>query len=202
MCGDFWRMRKLKKTAIFALIAALFIMLLLCSCGGNAESVVSEGDVSSSDVSSSDIDAAVDWYDLLSEEERQLANVVLSSTDAFNSGDEAAYMATVDPESEAYDETLEYIKLVFKKYSLTAQIESIEVVEAGDTSAELRVVQTTVRNGSEGKKFTDVRTVLLHTMVCRDGVWYISATTVESRAELTAADESGEEQLVSASDVQ
>lgn len=182
----------MRKIRFFALIMALVMMLSLCACGGDVGDAaeVSGGDVSATDVSATDI--AVDWYSALSDEERVLADAVLSSTDAFNAEDEDAYMATIDPQSEAFDETLEYVRLVFSKYSLTATVEYIEIVEIKGDTAELRVTQTTVRNG-EGKAFADARTVLLHTMVCRDGVWYISSTIVESRTELdtnwdTAAD--------------
>ncbi len=173
----------MNKFRFFALIAALVMILCLCACGGD-DAPVSGTDLSGTDVSATDVsDSDADWYAELSDIERAAADVVLSSTDAFNAEDEDAYMATVDPESEALAETLEYIRLVFEKYSLTAEVEEIEVVRMKGSTAELLVTQTTVRNG-EGKAFADVRTLLRHSMICRDGVWYISSTVVESRTEL------------------
>jgi len=177
----------LKKIRVFALIAALFMMLSLCACGDNAAvsgQPVSGGDLSGSDASVQEVSASdANWYAEMTDEQRELADVVLSSTDAFNAKDEAGYMATIDPDSEAYGETQEYIRLVFDKYSLTATVEKIEIVEMKLETAVLRVTQTTVRNG-EGKAFSDARTVMLHTLVQRNGEWYISSTVVESRTEL------------------
>jgi len=171
------------KFRIIALFLAAVMLLSLCACG---EKDAVEGNISpidaasNSDVSPSDAD---NWYDLLGDTEKMLADVVISSTDAFNMKDAEKYMSTIDPES--YAETKEYIELVFEKYNLFAAIDKIEVESVKDDEASVRAVQTTIRNGS-GKKFADSQSVLLHTMVCREGVWYISSTVVESTVQLNS----------------
>lgn len=173
------------KFRITALILAAVMLLSLCACGENdaaAEPASPTDAASNSDVSPSDAD---NWYAAMEENERELADVVLSSTDAFNMKDVAGYMSTIDPESESYAETKEYVELVFEKYNLLASIDEIKVESIKDDEASVRVVQTTVRNGS-GKKFADSQSVLLHTMVSRGGVWYISSTVVESTVQLNS----------------
>lgn len=173
------------KFRVIALLMAAVMLLSLCGCGEeeNIQPQISDTDVvTSTDVSPSDAD---NWYASMDEKSRELADVVLSSTDAFNMKDAAKYMSTIDPESESRKETEEYVKLVFEKYNLLASIDEIEVESVKNDKAVVRVTQTTVRDGS-GKKFADSQSVLLHTMVNRAGVWYISSTIVESTVQLNS----------------
>lgn len=173
------------KFRVIALLTAVIMLLSLCGCGekGGVQSQISDTDkVTNTDVSPSDTD---NWYTGMDEKGRELADVVLSSTDAFNMKDAEGYMASIDPESESYAETKEYVKLVFEKYNLLASIDRIEVESIKDDKAVVRITQTTVRDGS-GKKFADSQSVLMHTMVCREGKWYISFTVVESIVELNS----------------
>ena len=173
------------KFRVMSLLLALAMLVSLCACGKNdsADAPVSSADaVSATDVSPSDAD---NWYATMGEKGRELADVVLSSTDAFNMKDAEKYMSTIDPDSRSYSETEEYVKVIFEKYNLLAEIDFIEVVSLKGDEASVRVTQTTVRNGS-GKKFADSQSVLLHTMICRDGVWYISSTVVESTVQLNS----------------
>lgn len=173
------------KFRVIALLLAAVMLLSLCGCGEEeaVQPQTSSSDVvTNTDVSPSDAD---NWYDSMDETGKMLADVVLSSTDAFNAKDAEGYMASVDPESGSYAETKEYVGLVFEKYNLLASIDEIEVVSVKGDKASLRVTQTTIRNGS-GKKFADSQSVLLHTMICREGVWYISETIVEAYTQLNS----------------
>lgn len=184
----------MRKRYLFAFTAAVLVMAVFSACSGEKReqtpadvppAAVSSGELSGSDVSASD---AGDWYAGLDGTGRELAAVILRSTDAFNAKDKAGYMAAIDRESEAYAETKKYVNYIFKHYMLTASVDSIEVVEAGEDSASVRVTQTTVRSGDveEGRTFADAQTVLLHTMTKRGGEWVISSTVVESRRELVS----------------
>lgn len=182
----------MKKNYIFIIAAAVMIAAVFSACSGEKDGqlpeasvmpAVSAADVSASDVSASDAD---DWYAELDDTGREIAGVILSSTDAFNAKDKSGYMAAIDRESEAYAETKKYVNYIFKHYALTASIDSIEVVGQGENSASVRVTQTTVCSDviEEGRTFADAQTVLLHTMTKRGGEWFITSTVVESRREL------------------
>ncbi|MBQ9994355.1 MAG: hypothetical protein IJP17_06555 [Clostridia bacterium] len=175
----------MKKFSIICLFA--LVILTLCGCsasGGDALPAVSGADtVSGADAVSASDAEVIDWREEIDAADMELANVIVSSTDAFNAEDVAAYMAVIDPESEIYASTEQSAKDVFAKYQLKAHIDNIVVLSREENTALLEVTQTTLRQ-EEGKTFYPTQAVLEHTLVRRGGVWYISHTVVKSSVEL------------------
>ena len=182
----------MKKYYIIAIAAAMLIMTAFSACSGEKDAQlpadIAAAAVSSADISGSDAGSFMpnNWYDALDTEGREIAKVILNSTDAFNAKDKAGYMAAIDRESDAYAETKKYVNYIFKHYGLTATIDSIEVIERDGDSAAVRVTQTTVSSEQveEGRTFADAQSVLIHAMTRRGGEWFITSTVVESRREL------------------
>lgn len=202
----------LKKILSAAALCAL--LMLPCACGEDPIEpivpAVSVGDVSGSDITSSESD----WYSALSDEHRALADVVLDSVQALNLRDLDAYMSTVDPESKAYESTREDAVFTFAHYDLSVTVDSFVVESVKNDKAVVTVVQSTtpvtaaadvavsdsdVVSGSDvsssdipapltgrdyTSRFVPCTTSLTHTLVLRDGTWYISSTVVNSYTEL------------------
>lgn len=167
----------------FALIIAMLVTLCACSSEKKPEAAVSTADVSAVDVSAADV-SPTDWISELSDDELAVAQVIVSSTDAFNRGDIDGYMAFVDPKSSAYSDTQDAVKLVFDRYQLEAVIDDLDVTDITDSTATVTVTQTTAPVETGKYSFTPVQTTLNHTLTNRDGKWYITSTVVENRVEL------------------
>jgi len=204
---------------ILAAAAICSLLALPCGCGDEKESgdaavlapVVTSADVSGADASSSDTSSS---DTLFSEDETGPVYAVYSGAEAINVRDLDAYMATVDPDSEVYDITLEDAKYMFAHYRLSVSIDDVDIISLDDTTAVVTVTQTTLPvaeqadapvsgsdvsasdvSGSDipaplsGKdhtsKFTPCVTVLTHTLTNIDGRWYVTSTVVESYREIS-----------------
>lgn len=143
--------------------------------------------VSGTDTAGSAEVSPTDWYAGLSGEDRAIADMIISSTDAFNAEDIDAYMLFIDGSSPGYASTREDTAELFDNYQLIATIDDIKVDSLNEAkgTAKVTVTQTTVRDGKEGKGFAPVQNVLRHELVRRDGEWFFLSTTVVSRRELT-----------------
>lgn len=188
---------------ILAAVLAFAAALCLCGCGKDAPvsdtpdtdpAVVSGSSLSGSDVSDSDGDAVdvspSDWIDYFEgEDARAIAEMLADNCAALNAEDVDGYMAAIDPDSPSYKSTRKDAEELFENYNLTATIENASIVMPfeGSDEAEATVTETMCRRegDEEGKSFTAVETVLRHSLVRKDGRWFIASTVVSSRRELT-----------------
>ena len=184
----------MNKRGLFAFLLSIIMLLsLLTGCGDEpavSNTDVSGGDISGGDVSAADLSeedevSATDWRELLvTEDELAVAQVSVSSTDAFNAEDIDAYMALIDPASSAYDSTREQTVWLFETYHLNSVIDDLRIDSLSQDKAVVTVTQTTRRVNGEDKAFTPRRAELEHTLVKLNGGWLFSSTIVRSSVEL------------------
>jgi len=124
------------KSAAAAVICA--VLALPCGCGEEktgaedltAAPAVSAGQVSGGDAIATDRNSPV--------------YAIYQSAEAINARDIDAYMATVAPDSKAYDSTREDAVYMFAHYRLAVFVDSVEIESLSDDSAVVTVTQTTL----------------------------------------------------------
>jgi ketosteroid isomerase-like protein len=100
--------------------------------------------------------------------------VVRAQTDALNREDLEAMLATIDPESPAYDRTKEMTGESFRLFELRYTNEKLTLESVSTDEARVRATQLTER--ISGPAFRNNRIEAVHVLKKRNGVWKISTT--------------------------
>jgi hypothetical protein len=106
--------------------------------------------------------------------EAQIRGMFEAQIEATNKEDLEGYMATVDPESAAYEPTKKAMADLFAKGDLKLTLNTSELVSQSGETAKFRTVITTKNADSSGSKIT-----ALHELQKKNGKWFIVNSTVE-----------------------
>jgi len=109
--------------------------------------------------------------------EAELKAMMEGQIDAMNKENVDAYLATVDPDSPAYDPTKEQIKKLFDMYDLQATLDTFQLVSNKDDDAEVRTTITTKK--VKGPQFNDNKVIALHSVKKKNGKWVVVASKIE-----------------------
>ncbi len=163
-CGDteaFFIMNNKFFTRILAAAAACALLALPCACKEEQPSQpvlppvsisdvsfsdVSDTDVSGTDISGSDVsDSDISGSDTVFDEETLTGplGTIMLNAQAIEKRDIAAYMSTIDPESESYESTREDAEYTFAHYRLTVSVLDAKIESRSDDSAVVVVTQIT-----------------------------------------------------------
>ena len=108
--------------------------------------------------------------------EAEIRGMFEAQIEAMNKEDVDGYMATIDPESEAYEPTKKAMADLFAKGDLVLSLNSSELVSQTGDDAKFRTVITTknAKGDSPGSKIT-----ALHELQKKNGKWVIIKSTLE-----------------------
>ena len=157
---------------LLALLCALIVVLGLAGC--KKEEAPAGGPTATNAPAKPDSSSGASTEDRV---EAELKAMMEGQIEAMNKEDVDAYMATVDPDSPAFDPTKSQIKKLFDMYDLEATLNSFELVSTKDDEADVRTSITTKK--VKGPQFTDNKVTALHTVRNKSGKWVVVASKIE-----------------------
>ena len=102
--------------------------------------------------------------------------IVYENIKAMENEDLDRVMATIDEESEAYAQTKKLARLLFEKYDLRYELDSVRVI--GQTESEAKVECVQITRKVSGPDFRDNRIDIVHRLRSTDGIWRIYSSQV------------------------
>lgn len=161
------------------LLAVCCVLTLLCGCGkSDIEKAIEEYAVEYTATQNKN------WQSELGEEYSGIAQLVVSSSDAFNSYDTTAYMNCIHPESPVHETTYEDIKWI-AGYALKTEIEDVSVLWCNGDNALVGITQLTYQVGEARFEYITTRTAAIHLLVCENDRWYFVESAVVSDTKLS-----------------
>jgi hypothetical protein len=103
--------------------------------------------------------------------------LMLNNLDSLNKKNLDAYMSTIDPQSPVYATTRQLMVQILASYDLKYTLESMDMIDKTDTTAKVRVVQTTKK--VKGPAFRDNRIRMVDNLNKTSKGWLIYSTDIE-----------------------
>lgn len=101
-------------------------------------------------------------------------SLIKANVEYMNKEDLEGVMSTIHPESPSYASTESMAKLIFDRYDLKYEIESIKVLEENDKEAKVQFTQVTRK--INGPEFKDNRVTGIHLLKMDGESWKIYST--------------------------
>lgn len=112
-------------------------------------------------------------------DEREIRRAIDENLRTFNDKDVASHMATIDPQSPAYEQTEALSVELFSRFDLEAIAETVDILDVTDDTARVRVVQVT-RELNNDPGFRDNRISVVHVLRKTAGEWKFYLAEIES----------------------
>ena len=103
--------------------------------------------------------------------------IVYENVKAMENEDLERVMATIDDQSEAFDQTKKLAERLFETYDLRYELDSVRVLGQTETEAKVECLQTTRR--VNGPAFRDNRIDIVHRLRNTDGYWRIYGSEIK-----------------------
>ena len=103
-------------------------------------------------------------------------SIVYENIKAMENEDLDRAMATIDEESESYAQTKKLAQLLFEKYDLKYELDSVRVI--GQTESEAKVECIQITRKVSGPTFRDNKIDIVHRLRNTDGIWRIYSSQV------------------------
>jgi hypothetical protein len=110
-------------------------------------------------------------------EKEAIKSVLILQFKALNEENVEDYMATIDPNSPAFQPTKDLIPQAFANTDLKYVMDEFDVINISDNTAEVRVVQTTTK--IRAPQFRDNRMIFIHSFKKSNGTWKMFSSDVQ-----------------------
>lgn len=109
----------------------------------------------------------------------EISYLLKKNTKALEDEDLDAYMSMIDEENSViYAQTEEMLEALFEEYDLSYEISDTEFISITEDRVRVQVTQLTTK--VSGAEYRDNESVLLHTLINRDGKWKFSKSDAKS----------------------
>jgi hypothetical protein len=102
--------------------------------------------------------------------------IVIENIKAMQQEDLDRAMATIDEQSEAYEQTKKLAQRLFEVYDLKYELDSVRVIGQTESEAKVQCLQTTRK--VTGPAFRDNKIDIVHRLRNTDGFWRIYSSQI------------------------